>query len=72
MNIDEAVIPQSTKANYSLSRIDAPSNCGSKTIKGSIRIVSTILSNVMSITGVRKGTIASNSFIDYMKHLAAI
>ena len=72
MNVDEAVISQSTKANYSWSRIGAPSNRGSKTIKGSISIVSIILSNGMSITGVRKGTIASNSFIDYMKHLAAI
>ena len=34
-----------------------------------VSIVSSILSNGISITGVRNGTIKSNTFIEYIEHL---
>ena len=48
-----------------------PSNLSTQIIKGSVSIVSSIASNGMSITGVRKETITSSSFIEYMKHMTA-
>ena len=69
VNIDEVVFSQSTKTNYSWSRKDMPSNLSTQIIKESVSIISSIASNGMSITGVRKGTIISSSFIEYMKHM---
>ena len=72
VNIDESVISNSTKSNYSWSRKGVPTNLSTITMKGSISIVTAILSNGVSITGIRYGTIKSSSFIEYINHLLAI
>ena len=71
VNTDEAVFSKSRKTNYSWGRKDMPSNLSTQIIKGSVSIVYSIASNGMSITGVRKGTITSSSFIEYMKHMTS-
>ena len=68
VNIDEAVFSHSTKANYSWCKKGVPSNISTIIFRGSISIVSAITSNGVSITGIRKGTIDSSSFIEYIEH----
>ena len=69
LNIDESVISHPTKSNYSWSRKGTPANLSTMILKGSISVVSAICSNGVSITGLRKGTITSRSFIQYIDHL---
>ena len=49
-----------------------PSNLSSIIFKGSISIISAIMSNEMSVTGIRIGTIKSKIFIKYIRHLLLI
>ena len=72
INVDEWVFSQSTKPNYSWSKVGVPSNRSTEIVKGSISIVSSITSNGVSITAIRKGTITSSSFIKYIGHLFSI
>ena len=72
VNVDEAILSYSTKTNYSWSRIGIPSNLSTQNMKGSVWIISSILSNGFSISGLRKGTIKLNSFIEYMDNLLDI
>ena len=69
VNIDESVISHSTKSNYSWSQKGTPANLSTMLLKGSISVVSAICSNGVSITGLRKGTITSRSFIQFIDHL---
>ena len=69
VNIDEAVYSPPTKINYSWNRIGMTSNRSTTLFSESVSIVSSILSNGISITGVRIGTIKSNTFIEYIGHL---
>ena len=69
VNFDEAVFSPSTKTNYSWSITGVPSNLSTQIICGSISIVSSITSNGLSVTDVRKGTITSSSFIEYIDNL---
>ena len=55
MNVDEWVFSQSTKSNYSWSKVGVLSNLSKEILKGSISIVSSITSNRVSITAVRNG-----------------
>ena len=72
INIDEATFSNKTKTNYSWSKRGCSSNCSSIIFRGSVSIVSAILSNVVSITGIRAGTINSKAFIEYINHLLRI
>ena len=72
INIDESNFSSSTKSNYSWSQKGAPSNRSTAVFRGSISIISAILSNGISITGIRKGTIWSSSFIEYADHMLAV
>ena len=72
VNVDEAVLSYWTMTNYSWIRIGLHSNLSTQNMKGSVSIVSSILSNGLSITGLKKGTIKSKSFINYMNHLTEI
>ena len=72
INIDEATISQSTKSNYSWSVKGIPSNLSTITLKGSICIVSAIMSNGVSITGMKKGTIKSSTFIEFIQNLLTV
>ena len=72
VNIDESSISTATKSNYSWNQKGAPSNRSTTIFRGSISIVSAILSNGISITGIRKGTMWSSSFIEYADHLLAV
>ena len=71
-NIDESVISNTAKINYSWNRIGSPSNFSTIIYSGSISIVTEILSNDLNITGIRKGTITSNSFVKYIDHMFTI
>ena len=55
INIDESSFSSSTKSSYSWNLKGAPSNRSTKIFRGSIRIISAILSNGISITGIKKG-----------------
>ena len=72
MNIDESVISSTTKANYSWSIKGEPSNLSTIVYTGSVSIISSIFSNGVSISGIRKGTITSSSFIEYVDHMLSI
>ena len=69
INFDEAMLSYLTKTNYSWNKTGRPSNLSTQNMKGSILIVSSILSNEFSISGLKKGTITSRSFIEYMENL---
>ena len=69
VNIDEAVFSPSTKINYFWNRRGMTSNRSTTLFSESVSIVSSILSNGISITGVRIGTIKSNTFIEYIGYL---
>ena len=66
VNVDESSFSRSTKANYSWSLKGSSSSISNIIFWGSISIVSAITSNGVSIGGIRKGTIDSNSFIKYI------
>ena len=72
MNVDESSISQYTKSNYSWSRKGDQSNRSTIVLKGSISIVSAILSNGVSISCVKKGTIKSSTFIEFIQALSEI
>ena len=72
VNIDESVISHNTKFNYSWNRKGVPSNCSTGILKESIGIVSTIMSNGISISCVKKGTINSTSFTEFLQILLKI
>ena len=66
VNIDEWIISYSTKSNYSWSKKGVPVNLSTTILKGSLSVVSAICSNGVSITGIRKGTMESSTFIEYI------
>ena len=72
INVDKSTFSQSTKSNYSWSRRGQPSNLSSIIFKGSISIISAIMSNGMSFTGIRVDTIKSKTFVEYIGHLLSI
>ena len=72
INADECIFSKTTKINYSWSKTGVASNLSTEKIKGSIGIVSSIASNGVSITGIKKGTITSKSFIEYIENLTII
>ena len=72
INIDESTITKSTKVNFSWGRKGIPLNLSALSIRGSIGIITAIMSNGISVTGIRKGTIKSDSFIEFIKHLLMI
>ena len=72
VNIDEWIISYSTKSNYSWSKKGVPANLSTTILKGSISVVSAICSNDVSITGIRKVTIESSTFIEYIDHLFTV
>ena len=72
INVDESTITRSTKINYSWGWKGIPLNLPTLGIKGSIGLVTAIMSNGVSVTGIRKGTIKSDSFIEFIKHLLVI
>ena len=53
INIDESTIKNSTKENYLWSLKEVPHNASTITIRGSICLVTAILSNGISITAIR-------------------
>ena len=57
------------KINYSWNRRGMTSNRSTTLLSESVNIVSSILLNGIKITGVRIGTIKSNTFIYYIGHL---
>ena len=72
INVDECRFSKTTKINNSWSKTGVASNLSTENIKGSIGIVSSIASNGVSITGIRKGTITSKSFIECIENLTII
>ena len=72
INIDESSFSSSTKSSYSWNLKVAPSNRSTKIFRGSISIISAILSNGISIKGIKIGTIWSSSFIEYVDHMLAV
>ena len=72
VNIDESVISYNTKSNYSWSRKGVPSNISNGILKGSIGIVSAIMSDGVSIFCVKKGIINSSSIIEFLQILLKI
>ena len=68
INIDESAIANSTKVNYSWGLKGVPHNASTITIRGSICLVTAILSNGISITAIRQGTIKTYIFVEYIKH----
>ena len=72
VNIDESIIFNTTKSNFYWGQKGASSNLSTIGFKGSISIVTAILSNGVSITGIRKGTITSSSFTEYMDHMLTV
>ena len=72
INIDESIITKSTRANYSWGCKGLPLNLSSLSIRGSIGLITAIMSNGISVTGAKKGTIKSSSFIEFIKHLLTI
>ena len=72
INVDESSITKSTKTNYSWGWKGIPLNLPIQSIKGSIGLVTAIMSNGVSVTGIRKGTIKSDSFIEFIEHLLVI
>ena len=72
INIDESSISDSTKANYSWGLKGISKNISATIIKGSINLVTAILSNGISITGIKSGTVKSDTFIEFIEHLLNI
>ena len=72
VNIDESTISHSIKPDYSWSKKGFPSNVSTIVLKGSISVVTGILSNGVSITGIWNSTIESRSFIEFIGHLLEI
>ena len=72
VNVDESAISNSTKTNYSWGPKGISQSISSINIRGSISIVTAILSCGLTITGIRKGTVRSSTFIEYIKHLLSI
>ena len=72
VNVDESIFSSSTKSNYSWGKKGFPLNILSIIFKGSISIVSAIISNGISFTRVRIGTIKSKTFVEYIKHLLSV
>ena len=68
VNIDESFFSWSTKRYYSWSLKGSSSSISNIILLESISIVSAITSNGVNISGIRKGTIDSNSFIEYIKN----
>ena len=71
-NVDESILSKSTKANYSWSRKGESTNWSTIIFSGSISIVSTILSNGVSVKRAWQGTINSEIFIEYIEHLLVV
>ena len=69
VNVDEVVFSPSTKTNYSWNKKGMTFKRSTTLFSESVSIVSSILSNGISITGVRIGTIKFNTFIEYIEHL---
>ena len=72
INVDESSITKSTKTNYSWEWKGIPLNLPTQSIKGSMGLVTAIMSNGVSVTGIRKGTIKSDSFIEFIEYLLVI
>ena len=71
-NVDESIISNSTKINYSWGPKGKPQNLSTIKIRGSISLVTAITSCGVSITGIRKGTVKSSTFIEYIKHFLSV
>ena len=72
INIDESAISNSTKANYSWGPKGIPQNLSTLSIQGWISLITAIASNGMSITGIKRGSVKADTFIEFLKHLLAI
>ena len=72
INVDESSISKSTKANYSWGLKGISLNLSNIKIRGSISLITAIMSNGISITGIKKGTIKSDTFIEFIKNLLII
>ena len=72
INVDESVISNSTKINYSWGPKGKPLNLSTTKIRGSISLFAAIASCGISVTGIRKGTVKSNTFVEYIKHLLSV
>ena len=67
VNIEEWLFSKYTKINYSWSKSGMSSNLSTEKVKGSVGIISSIMSNGLSFTGIWKGTVTSKTFIEYIK-----
>ena len=72
VNVDEASLTDMTRRNYSWSKRGFPSNLSNLIIKESISLMSSILSNGVSVTGLKYGTINSEAFIEYIINLLKV
>ena len=69
VNIDEWLFSKYTKINYSWNKLGMSSNLSTEKVKGSVGIISSIMFNGLSFTGIWKGTVTSKTFIEYIKSL---
>ena len=72
VNVDEASLTVMTRRNYSWSKRGFPSNLLNLIIKESISLMSSILSNGISVTGLKYGIINSEAFIEYIINLLKV
>ena len=69
VNIDELLFSKYIKINYSWSKSGMSSNLSTEKVKGSVGIISSIMSDGLSFTGILKATVTSKIFIEYIKSL---
>ena len=66
VNVDEASLTDMTRRNYSWSKKRLPSSLSNLIIRESISLIGSILSNGVSVTGLKYGTINSEVFIKFI------
>ena len=72
INVDESTFSYNIKPNYSWSKRGWPANLSNAIMKGSVSVISRILSNGLSISWVGKQNINSELFIEFIVHMLGI